>query len=486
MSIGPNVIILSANGKQAAALHIIRSDAVGDEPAKGYKNYFLHPKEDYAADCIGCHPVGESGQPAYSRLKQKTSCTSASCHNDKGKAKNQHGPMAEGSCVECHNPHGTTNSRMLRAVRAELCYRCHDDLEAEFDRKFQHFPVKKGECLSCHEPHESDLEFHLKRGSIKELCAGCHGTRLTDFPNLHEPVKEGDCIACHNPHVSDFAGLLYEDGNKMCFRCHEVREKEFAREHVHEPLKKGCVICHDPHGSVAGNHLRTELDENGRYIPGQSMKDSCLVCHRKLNPLIADEMENAIVPHKPVAEGKCLVCHTPHSTNYKKQLNRPLKEICFSCHEGMKKLLAESKVQHGPIRKSSCEQCHLVHGAGYGKLLAARFDTTFFGDFAVAKYQLCFNCHSSKVFTARESMETGFRYADLNLHFFHVNRDNGRGCKTCHDIHASNQDKHIRESTLFKKKYKVKIKYTSLENGGKCVVGCHKPRQYDREKKIMG
>jgi len=41
---------------------------------------------------------------------------------------------------------------------------------------------------------------------------------------------------------------------------------------------------------------------------------------------------------------------------------------------------------------------------------------------------------------------TGFRDGDVNLHYVHVNREKkGRSCRACHDIHAGNDNKLMRE-----------------------------------------
>jgi len=51
------------------------------------------------------------------------SCTS--CHQEKrGPFLWEHAPVAN-SCVTCHDPHGSSNDRMLVAKAPYLCQRCH-------------------------------------------------------------------------------------------------------------------------------------------------------------------------------------------------------------------------------------------------------------------------------------------------------------------------------------------------------------------------
>lgn len=205
------------------------------------------------------------------------------------------------------------------------------------------------------------------------------------------------------------------------------------------------------------------------------------MCHKKLHSELAEAIEQAKVRHRPVAEGKCTACHTPHSTDYEKQLQAPLKEICFGCHEELGYTVAESAGKHGPVNTNDCAQCHLVHGSPYSRLLRAYFPAEFYTPYATEKYRICFNCHNSRIALRKMSEETEFRNGRSNLHFLHVNREKGRSCKACHGVHAGNQEKHIREEVPFGRGWSYPITYKKTATGGSCVVGCHKPKKYDRE-----
>ncbi len=477
---GRNVITLEKPGKVLDRKEV---EVVRDGKQDGL--FAAHPGPSLVDNCQQCHPRATRGNFS-AVIQKKNTCVSSSCHPTIGKKRHLHGPVKQGSCLPCHNPHGSDTPKFTAAEREKLCFRCHTDLESQFDRKVVHFPVKKGECLACHDPHGSEQRFHLKRKTIRGLCAGCHGDRQSQHPNLHEPVAEGDCIACHDPHVADYPGLLPEKGNDLCFTCHEVRKEEFNSLHVHKPVREGCINCHDPHGSAAPNHLKTDKDENGAYLKGEKpVRDFCLTCHEKLNPKISAAILGAKFSHQPVAEGNCITCHTPHSTNFPKQLKDFPSNLCYGCHKKMGKKIKEAKYRHGPIRRGNCAQCHQVHGAEREHLLVAEFSTDFYGDFDPNKYALCFSCHNKRVFTEAENSETEFRNGNRSLHFAHVNRKNGRGCRGCHDIHASNQPRHIRKKSVFRGKYKVKINFKPTSTGGTCIVGCHRPRKYDREKPVQ-
>jgi DmsE family decaheme c-type cytochrome len=82
-------------------------------------------------------------------------------------------PLPEGkmSCEDCHNPHGSTNKRLLKADSTnDLCYTCHAEKRGPFI--WEHAPVREN-CLNCHEPHGSNQE-KLLRFTRPQLCLNCH------------------------------------------------------------------------------------------------------------------------------------------------------------------------------------------------------------------------------------------------------------------------------------------------------------------------
>ena len=89
--------------------------------------------------------------------------------------------------------------------------------------------------------------------------------------------------------------------------------------------------------------------------------------------------------------------------------------------------------------------------------------------------------------------ETNFRDGNTNLHFVHVKGEpqidkygirraskKGRACFGCHMSHESNQPFMLLEKLESGKQVIYSLNFTKHQNGGKCFVGCHKPRDYDR------
>ncbi len=155
-----------------------------------------------------------------------------------------HGPAkGQGGCVSCHSPHFSSLPRLQKAVQPDLCLRCHDkQIKAEDGRLItnmadllrdnpdHHGPILQGACTACHEPHASDhyrllfseypAEFYAPFDIERyELCFSCHmsdlvldesGTGLTGFREgdhnlhwLHVNTEKGrTCRACHEVHGS--------------------------------------------------------------------------------------------------------------------------------------------------------------------------------------------------------------------------------------------------------------------------------------------
>lgn len=97
-----------------------------------------------------------------------------------------------------------------------LCLDCHTSKsqEAAYSKKlWLHGPVAQGECTLCHQPHQSEYQYlMLKKNSI-ELCTECHAKRLLREIESHRTNDE--CISCHNPHAGKDSLLLKKDHSEQ-------------------------------------------------------------------------------------------------------------------------------------------------------------------------------------------------------------------------------------------------------------------------------
>jgi predicted CXXCH cytochrome family protein len=159
----------------------------------------------------------------------------------------------------------------------------------------------------------------------------------------------------------------------------------------------------------------------------------------------------------------------------------PEKDTCLSCHKNV--VNPQATVVHAPVAKGECHACHDPHGAANAKLLTAQFPARPYVPYTDGEYALCFTCHKRDLLMYPDtSFATGFRNGERNLHFVHVNnKQKGRSCALCHDMHATVQPKLVADSVPFGA-WRLPIKFTKTENGGSCAPGCHKPASYDRKR----
>lgn len=343
------------------------------------------------------------------------------------------------------------------------CRTCHADAWA--NKKVVHPPVKNGLCLGCHVSTSQTAHTFELLAEGKELCAQCHSTRDT-LKVLHPPVNEGLCLDCHDPHASNEQARLRQPVFETCTRCHpskRMQHEASATKHgALDPKQnpKVCVSCHDAHQSDHEKRLHDWPPEK-----------VCLTCHDK--PQQAPDKE---------------------LMNLKAWLDQ---------HDG-------GTMRHGPVREGRCQDCHEPHGTGEFRMLKGSYPSTLYAPFsnALEEYGLCFRCHDARLVMEKQLTEkpvsnadpaidlswsasdggmrllrggvTGFRNADENLHFRHVNKfDKGRTCRLCHDVHASENAKHIRTTTPFGG-WEFLLNYKKTTTGGSCWPGCHAERKYDR------
>lgn len=293
---------------------------------------------------------------------------------------------------------------------------------------------------------------------------GCHPHKA-EKAYIHLPVKNGECVSCHkpsgqkHPKVKKEAFLLTDKGKVgLCNECHDRKD---TKKFVHPPVASGdCLDCHDAHQS----DNKSQLKGSGAAL--------CFMCHEKTKL-------DRKYPHKPIADGKCLECHDPHQSDHKYMLKAEGINLCMKCHD--KAAFAGESV-HAPVASGECNSCHAPHGTSFHHLLKSAVPEEMYQSFDKQNFDLCFGCHANTLADSkRTDVETNFRNGIINLHYLHVNKvEKGRSCKVCHDPHAASQPVLISSKISGFGKWRIPIRYTKTDAGGTCVVGCHKPKSYNR------
>ena len=395
------------------------------------------------------------------------SCVSQECHPDIVKHKYRHGPIVVGNCTVCHAPlPGNQHKFKVEPSDTKLCATCHQRVDTEPNL---HDPVAKGQCLKCHDPHGSEEPYQVRKSPQVKLCYECHKPVATR-KYTHKPVAQGECLSCHRAHGSKARKLLNASGSNLCLQqCHEkmrpvtVEGKE-QKAHL---TSEDCTRCHRPHDSAYPSLLVRP--------PAELCLDGC---HKDVKEKLAsDEFK-----HEPITkELACIECHRAHDNRYGRLLRKPATDFCFSCHEEFQNRLETADFKHRPVADKSCGSCHVPHSSTFDKLLAADYASGFSSAFAPSRYAVCFSCHAEKmVRELHTDTDTDFRNGRLNLHYLHVDKENGgQPCRACHGAHAGDQPKLIRDKAQFGN-WTIPIQFKKSNTGGSCVAGCHREYAYDR------
>ncbi len=191
-------------------------------------------------------------------------------------------------------------------------------------------------------------------------------------------------------------------GEALCVDCH----KELSA-----PLKKAtrlsdspCIVCH-PHivaekfkhgpaavGDCASCHAASGTN---KYSTAKPLKKLCFICHEEA----IKTWEGKKFTHGPTATGDCLICHDPHSSSEKFFLKKKINTLCIGCHEekaigkhvissyvfGNSHPLSGDKNPMKPDSAFSCASCHSPHAANTREIFA--FETQG------GKMGICQACH---------------------------------------------------------------------------------------------
>lgn len=189
---------------------------------------------------------------------------------------------------------------------------------------------------------------------------------------------------------------------------------------------KPCVLCHP--GKLAGPGLHGALDGN-----------RCVPCHKLSN-------------------GNHTINHS-----FSEPKDRTAR-LCYECHPDQSRQLSV----HAPVMENSCLVCHAPHSSPHSRLLKNPWPI------------LCFSCHDKGLERDEQTdKSTAFRDNRRNLHYLHL-RKAGISCLTCHQPHASSQERLLR--TAWKSgKDQEKLTFRSTLTGGSCNTSCHDELSYSRK-----
>ncbi|MCA8961346.1 MAG: cytochrome C, partial [Planctomycetes bacterium] len=152
-----------------------------------------------------------------------------------------HAPVDQArSCVNCHDPHGAVDQKLLLADERQLCLRCHEPLDRHLAQaRHVHRPIGDGLCTVCHEPHRSPDSRFLRYAYPRRI--------KLDY----DPANFQLCFSCHDSGLVDAretsTTTSFRDGTRNLHHVHVVENG------------RTCRACHDVHGSVSESLVRERL-----------------------------------------------------------------------------------------------------------------------------------------------------------------------------------------------------------------------------------
>ncbi|MBI3836218.1 MAG: cytochrome C [Planctomycetes bacterium] len=204
-----------------------------------------HPPVEKA--CLSCHQPHGASNPMMLKATPPKLCADCheEILTKSNEAKCKHSPAsAEGGCVKCHNPHASDGAHLAAAdPPSKMCLSCHDKVIKTGDRSIAsiaerlktsaplHGPIQNGECTPCHDPHGASQGSLLTAeyattfysafsADAYKLCFECHeaeaftsrdtdkdtgfrnGKQNLHFVHVNKSFKGRTCRVCHDPHAS--------------------------------------------------------------------------------------------------------------------------------------------------------------------------------------------------------------------------------------------------------------------------------------------
>lgn len=165
------------------------------ELPSGYKKGSFHTEKGEQL-CKTCHKmIQNAAQQIVPENSEDSACYQ--CHKNLINRAKGHAPSVNWMCTECHtgeageygdNSIGKSKYTAPDPIM-ERCFSCHDNIkQAWFARKSEHGPVRDGRCNRCHNPHSSD-ELFFTRKPIWDLCTTCHSEKATGAHVINSYVQ---------------------------------------------------------------------------------------------------------------------------------------------------------------------------------------------------------------------------------------------------------------------------------------------------------
>jgi len=192
------------------------------------------PHNRAQVDCLSCHKIHDNSNNAL--VIDNTDNYCVTCHTavkSEFSRRSAH-PLESGNikCMDCHNL-GSIEDPVLAVGMNFGCQECHAEISGPFlyEHKvvYNHLTVG-GSCLECHQPHGSPNDRLLNQPG-DAVCKQCHMTppgHITEHSGLGTKLA---CVECHSQIHGSFDNSLFLDpelGTKLFPNCNQSGCHSFA------------------------------------------------------------------------------------------------------------------------------------------------------------------------------------------------------------------------------------------------------------------
>ena len=122
-------------------------------------------------------------------------------------------------------------------------------------------------CTTCHDQHGSTHDNNLRKGSVKEICTGCHADKTGPFLVEHGTSVTADCTNCHDPHGSINVAMTTYSQPFLCLQCHGGHNAPRRPILTSPTISKQTFFgtCTDCHSRVHGTDIPGWRPDGGLY-----------------------------------------------------------------------------------------------------------------------------------------------------------------------------------------------------------------------------
>lgn len=309
------------------------------------------------------------------------------------------------------------------------CYKCHKNIEAEFNDMPSAAPHKSKACVYCHR-NESGVTYAVGDGLGSQPGKEAHAASIPPCQQCHIPdtTNLSSVNESHKP-LNDTSGL-----NEACILCHTGFDKSLD-------FKRALYVEYDLVDTAGGYNIQnfSFVSSNSTIINltppgskhtwGNASEINCFDCH--------SDVKNAL------ANGG----HVPSSGNTSGELSHGGKtRKAERGHKGRRHDFSRTAVTI-----ESCKPCHLPSASDFGTWCGSGCYNTHPEaqlDYHAATTEHCYNCHYNGTINAPGG-------------------GGSCGCRKCHDVLRTGNHVDILDS-MFDQNF-------CWYQVDKVCIGCHMP-----------